>query len=174
MLSSLHWRHNGHDSVSNHQPRHCLLNRLFGRRSKKTSKLRVTGLCAGNSPGTGECGEFTGDRWIPTQRASNAENVSIWWRHHVSIILLSRYAMVNFLPNPHNRHPIARPWCLFCEFIFRFRGYPAKRALSAMRKHGGYGPFGRIPSIYVLPQSLQLFMWYHITFDRVIAAAYCR
>ena len=26
------------------------------------------------------CGEFTGDRWIPPQRASNAENVSIWWR----------------------------------------------------------------------------------------------
>ena len=31
-----------------------LLNRLFGRRSKKTSKLRVTGLCVGNSPVTGE------------------------------------------------------------------------------------------------------------------------
>ena len=45
------WRHNDHDGVSNHQPRGCLLNRLFGRRSKKTSKLRVTGLCAGNSPG---------------------------------------------------------------------------------------------------------------------------
>ena len=30
-------------------------------------------LCAGNSPVTGE---------FPTQRASNAENVSIWWRHH--------------------------------------------------------------------------------------------
>ena len=29
----------------------CLPNRLFRRRSKKTSKLRVTGLCAGNSPG---------------------------------------------------------------------------------------------------------------------------
>ena len=28
------------------------------------------------------CGEFTGDRWIPAQMASNAENVSIWWRHH--------------------------------------------------------------------------------------------
>ena len=27
-------------------------------------------------------GEFTGDRWIPPQRSSNAENVSIWWRHH--------------------------------------------------------------------------------------------
>ena len=43
------------------------------RRSKKTSKLRVIGLCEGNSPGTGE---------FPAQRASNAENVSIWCRHH--------------------------------------------------------------------------------------------
>ena len=47
----LPWRHNDHDSVSNHQPCGCLLNYLFGRRSKKTSKLRVTGLYAGNSPG---------------------------------------------------------------------------------------------------------------------------
>ena len=70
---SLRWRHNGCDSVSNHQPRDCLLNRLFRHRSKKTSKLRVTGLCAGNSPETGE---------FPAQMASNAENVSIWWRHH--------------------------------------------------------------------------------------------
>ena len=70
---TLQWRHNGHDSVSNNQPHACLLNRLFRRRSKKTSKLRVTGLCEGNSPGTGE---------FPAQMASNAENVSIWWRHH--------------------------------------------------------------------------------------------
>ena len=69
----LQWRHNGCDSVSNHQPHDCLLNRLFRRRSKKASKLRVTGLCAGNSPGTGE---------FPAQMASYAENVSIWWRHH--------------------------------------------------------------------------------------------
>ena len=69
--AQLQWRHNGRDSLSNHQPHDCLLNRLFRRRSKKTSKLRVTGLCAGNSPG-----EF------PAQMASNAENVSIWWRHH--------------------------------------------------------------------------------------------
>ena len=48
---SLHWRHNDHDSVSNHQPHGCLLNRLFRRRSKKTSKLCVTGFCGGNSPG---------------------------------------------------------------------------------------------------------------------------
>ena len=51
LLNSLHWRHNDHSGVSNHQPRGCLLNRLFRRRSKETSKLRVTGLCVGNSPG---------------------------------------------------------------------------------------------------------------------------
>ena len=27
------------------------------------------------------CGEFTGDRWIPRTRVSNAENISIRWRH---------------------------------------------------------------------------------------------
>ena len=47
---SLHWRHNDHDGVSNHPPHGCLLDRLFRRRSKKTSKLRATGLCVGNSP----------------------------------------------------------------------------------------------------------------------------
>ena len=49
--NSLHWLHNDHDGVSNHQSHGCLLNRLFKRRSKKTLKLRVTGLCVGNSPG---------------------------------------------------------------------------------------------------------------------------
>ena len=48
---SLCWRHNDQNGVSNHQPHGCLLNRLFRRRSNKTSKLRVTGLCVGNSPG---------------------------------------------------------------------------------------------------------------------------
>ena len=75
LSSALQWRHNGRDSVSNHQPHDCLLSRLFRRRSKKTSKLRVTGLCVGNLPGTGE---------FPAQMVSNAEYVSIWWRHHVA------------------------------------------------------------------------------------------
>ena len=66
---TLQWRHNELAGVWNHQPRDCLLNRLFRRRSKKTSKFRVTGLCVGNSPGTGE---------FLVQMASNAENVSIW------------------------------------------------------------------------------------------------
>ena len=47
----LQWHHYGRDSISNHQPHHCLLNRLFRRISKKSSKLRATGLCVGNSPG---------------------------------------------------------------------------------------------------------------------------
>ena len=73
LKGALRWRRNGHDGVSNHQAHHCLLNRLFRCRSKKTSKLHVAGLCAGKSPGTGE---------FPAQMASNAENISIWWRHH--------------------------------------------------------------------------------------------
>ena len=59
---TLQWRHNGQDGVLNHQTHDCLLNRLFRRRSKKTSKLRVTGLCAANIPVTGE---------FPAQVASN-------------------------------------------------------------------------------------------------------
>ena len=50
LLIPLRWRHNWCDSVSNHQPHDCLLNRLFRRRWKKTSNLRVTGLCEENSP----------------------------------------------------------------------------------------------------------------------------
>ena len=34
------------------------------------------------------CGEFTGTGEFPAQMASNAENVSIWWRHHVPIIVM--------------------------------------------------------------------------------------
>ena len=67
------WRNNGHNSVSNHQLRDCLLHRLFRRKSKETSKLRVAGLCEGNSPMTGE---------FPAQRISYAENVYFRWRHH--------------------------------------------------------------------------------------------
>ena len=78
---ALRWRYNGHDCVSNNQPHDCLLNRLFRHRSKKTLKLRVTALCAGNSTGTGE---------FPAQKGSYAENVSIWWRHHGIYVIMSR------------------------------------------------------------------------------------
>ena len=70
---ALQWRHNEDDGVSNYRRLNCFLNRFFMCRSKKTSKLRVTGLFAGNLPVTGE---------FHAQMASNAENVAIWWRHH--------------------------------------------------------------------------------------------
>ena len=62
---ALLWRHNGCDGVSNHQPHCYLLKRSFRRRSKKTPKLRVTGLYAGNSPVTGQ---FPAQRAIPVTR----------------------------------------------------------------------------------------------------------
>ena len=66
--SALQWCHNERDGVSNHQHHDDILHCLFRRWSMKTSKPRVTGLCEGNSPVTGE---FT------AQRASNAESGSI-------------------------------------------------------------------------------------------------
>ena len=73
---TLHCRHNGRDSVSNHQPHDCLLNRLFRHRSKKTSKLRVTGLCVGNSPGTGEFPH----KWPVTRKMFPFDDVIMWKR----------------------------------------------------------------------------------------------
>ena len=76
-IQPLQWRHNERDSVSNHQTHDRLLNGISRCRSKKTSKLSVTCLCAGNSPVTGE---------FPEQRSSNAENVFVWWRHHDNLM----------------------------------------------------------------------------------------
>ena len=91
------WRHSWCDGVSNHQPRDCLLNRLFRRRSKKTSKLHGTGLCAENSPVTGE---------FPAQRAHGAENVSIIMPprlplHTVTLLwLINIYLLVSEMNTP--------------------------------------------------------------------------
>ena len=83
IIVPLQWHHNKHDGFSNHN---CLLNCLFRPRSKKSSKLRITGFCAGNSLGTGE---------FPTQMASYSENVSIWWCHHDTRIVVD---MASFSP----------------------------------------------------------------------------
>ena len=50
---------------------------VYSGTDQKTSKHRVTSLCVGNSPVTGE---------FPTQKANNAENISTWWRHHETCI----------------------------------------------------------------------------------------
>ena len=93
-LHSLQWRHNGRDGVSNLQPHDCLLSRLFRHISKK-SKLRVTGFCARNSPITGE---------FAAQMASNAENVSIWWRHHVLTMWNKRLIHARGMITPSSCH----------------------------------------------------------------------
>ena len=104
----LQWRHNGRDVVSNHQPHDSLLNLLLGRRPKKTSKLRVTGLCAGNSRVTGE---------FPARMANIAENVSIWWRHpdfdYKAVKIDSSWnGLVYALVKMHHRcvPPVNKPW----------------------------------------------------------------
>ena len=61
-----------HDGVSNHQSHGCLLNLSF------TSRLMKKAPCHRLL-----CGEITGTGEFPAQRTSYAENVSIWWRHHV-------------------------------------------------------------------------------------------
>ena len=99
---TLQWRHNECGGVSNHQHLHRLLNGRFKRRSKKTSKLRVTGLCAGKSPVSGE---------FPAQKASNAENASIWWRHHEYHERVSSHWALSF-ENVYENSPLFTMFCL--------------------------------------------------------------
>ena len=124
ILELLQWCHNRCDSVSNHQPHHCLLNRWFRRRSKKTSKLRVTGLCAGNSPGTGE---------FPAQMASNAENVSIRWRHHFVLVSVKPMPQTSLNMN-HRTSKLYRKQCLCTSFrrlrhddVIKWKHFPRYR-----------------------------------------------
>ena len=116
---TLRWRHNGCHSVSNNQPHDCLANRLFRRRSKKTSKLHATGLCAGKSPGTGE---------FPSQMASNAENASIWWRHHdlsvvtvptLSSLLLPKDVLTTAIDATKNNKGVIMTTCSYQCFLNR-------------------------------------------------------
>ena len=79
-MYTLQWRHNVRDGVSNHQPHDHLLNRLFKEHIKENIKApRHWPLW----------GELTGE--FPAQRASNAENVSIWWRHHDTVQISHRF-----------------------------------------------------------------------------------
>ena len=65
--------------------------------TKKTSKLRVTGLCAGNSLLTGE---------FPAQMASNAKNVSSWWRHHDGILYVQASLFISIIMSQFRRRGV--------------------------------------------------------------------
>ena len=110
--TTLLWRNNGPVSVSNHQPHDCLLNRLFRRRSKNTSKLRVTGLCAGNSPGTGEFPAH----WPATRKCFHLMTSS-WWEIDCGTIVtfinildyrweISQHSVWCREPNSHITYPV--------------------------------------------------------------------
>ena len=71
---ALRWRHNGHDSISNHQPHDCLLKRLFA-----------------------------------DQMPSNAENGSIWWRHHA----YDNYALIMCVLVIVFRNPLLLTWLTY-------------------------------------------------------------
>ena len=126
-MCSLQWRHNGSNGVSNHQPHHCLLNRLFRRRSKKTSKPRITGLCAENSPVTCE---------FPPQMASNAENISIWWCHHVK----------NNINSVFNYSPTNVKWMRFVRRYGLFWFVAGSVSHILQKLHFSHSRILRIPS----------------------------
>ena len=99
-IFSIRWSHDGRDSVSNHQPHHCLLNRIFTRRSKKTSKLRVTGFVWGihrgpvNSP----------HKWPVTRKMFPFDDVIMFCCKTLrDMIWLTRH-----------RVTVVSVWCLLC------------------------------------------------------------
>ena len=72
-LCTLQWRHKERDCFSNHRRLNCLLNSL-SRRIEENIKAQLHWSLWGDLPVTDG---------FPSQRASNRQNVSIWWRHHV-------------------------------------------------------------------------------------------
>ena len=83
VIVTLKWRHNERYGVSYHQPHDCLFT-FIQAQIKETIKAPRHWPFLGNSPVTGE---------LPAQRASNAANVSIWWRHHGALDFISGSTM---------------------------------------------------------------------------------
>ena len=147
---SLQWLHNGSYGVSNHQPHDCLLSCLFRQISKKTSKLRVTGLCKGKSPVTGD---------FPAKTTSNAENVSIWWRHHgcrlAAILVLGKMSSLRSF------HRSKSPTILlFVQKLVQFNNWK-------ISKHCITGPLCRESSDNWIP--LEMGQWCRKHFNVTIA-----
>ena len=122
------------------------------RRSKKTSKLRVTGLCEGKSPVTGE---------FPAQKASNADNVSIWWRHHAIpkvVIEVSYLIMRSYLLYWHYSDDTMSAMASQITDV----SIVCSTVLSVIKwKHfWRYWPFARIPLRKASDAGLWCFVWF--------------
>ena len=84
---------------------------VYSDADQKISKLRVTGLCAGNSPKAGK---------FPSQMASSAENVSISWRHHI----IEVYMYINTIDRVVSFIIVARihiiilSWVCIANFVY--------------------------------------------------------
>ena len=79
MGSSLHWRHAQWSRWRLKSPASRLFTQSFIQ-TQMTENIKAPRHWP-------LCWEFTGTGEFPAQKASNAENVSIWWPHHVCIFL---------------------------------------------------------------------------------------
>ena len=90
--STLRWRHNERDGVSNHQCFDCVFSGLF--QCKKISKLCVTGLCKGNPPDSPHKGPVTrklfsfDDIMITKPKDPSQHKYRIFFGKRISIINL--------------------------------------------------------------------------------------
>ena len=76
---TLQWRHNERNCDPNHRRLDCLLNRMFWRKPKKTSMLRVTGICVGNSP----------------ENSFSKTTIHVWYRGLLKNFLFNRSVAIN-------------------------------------------------------------------------------
>ena len=114
-LQTLQWRHIEHDGISNHRRLDCFLNRLFRRRSKKTSQLRITGLCEGNprdSPHKGPvtCKMFPFDDIIINISTCSSKKIRLTHCDRVTHICINKLTIIgsNNDLSPGRRQAIIR------------------------------------------------------------------
>ena len=135
----------------------CLPSRLFRRRSKETSKLRVAGLCVGNSPVIGE---------FPAQRSSNVEKVSIWWRHqctpgrpiqmawryynllrHIDIcLLISRYYNISYHAVSNHCNEVVNYTVMSTSPLWQRLNYMVRHWSYKRRHESSFG--GRLAGVF--------------------------
>ena len=117
-FSAFQWRLNEHNGVSNHQPHDCLLKLSFRRRAKKTSKLRVTGLCVGNSPVTDE---FPAQRPV-TRKIFPFDDVIMERLCNIAWYILIYWDYSRILPTPFSK---GFSWKIMFAFDWNFTdNYP--------------------------------------------------